>query len=670
MSIPYVEGRKVDVQSKGIPNSNGEVRMTTGWRRNIWIWAAVLQLLTPVGILGAETGSQQTEQSTHHPRIGMNAANPDLAPRLRELGVGWVRFENGKWPFVSSEPRQYSFTGEVAPWHVNLDRVFQTYHDAGLGVLSYMFLTPRWASSAPVDVAENMRLSFPPKDLSWYGEFCFQMAARYGSRKHPEDILLTPDKRSGLDLVRHYEMWNEPNLNPSPEATWGGWAASMDTYYEMMRLGAEAVKRADPNAVVTSAGYAGATAEVVDRLRTYRYSDGKRPLDFVEVINVHFYSGQEPPETSVTDGNANLTSALTLAENLQELVEWRDRHAPKMPIWMTETGYDSAGPFGTTEAMQAARLPRVVMLCLANGVEKVFVYRESGSTPSRHACSGLLRNDFSPKPSWYTLETMIRQLHGVRGGARRLPHPDKNVWLLEWQANSEPLLTAWTVNDTAILGIDFGSCTVTDSYGNTKTPNGTADLSITMHPLYLRDFADLEPLQQLHEEFERSQAAKAARLEQIAALRQYLFDFGSTKHVGRNTIEGHRTDYLPVLANTAWDDQRGFGFDTPALGDDDQPWLGGQKLDRDGTRVRDQIFRFRVAPGHYDLAIRVTPFQDNRQLTVTGVAEVPLTIDIGKEDLAKTLRIEASGDRPVIGIQLNDGYGHFRWIRCIQTLEE
>ena len=54
--------------------------------------------------------------------------------------------------------------------------------------------------------------------------------------------------------------------------------------------------RADPNAVVTSAGYAGMSAEIVDRMRTYRYPDGKCPLDFVEVINVHFYSGQEPPE--------------------------------------------------------------------------------------------------------------------------------------------------------------------------------------------------------------------------------------------------------------------------------------------------------------------------------------------------------------------------------------
>ena len=83
------------------------------------------------------------------------------------------------------------------------------------------------------------------------------MAARYGSKQHPDSVLLTPDKRSGLNLVKYYELWNEPNLNPSPTAAWGGWAAPMDKYYEMMRFGAEAVKRADPDAVVTSAGYAG-----------------------------------------------------------------------------------------------------------------------------------------------------------------------------------------------------------------------------------------------------------------------------------------------------------------------------------------------------------------------------------------------------------------------------
>ena len=613
---------------------------------------------------------ERPELITRDSRIALNAADVDLAAKLRELGVGFVRFENGKWPFVSAEPHRYTFTDDVAPWHVNLDQIFETYHKAGLGVLSYMFLTPDWASSAPADAAANMRLSFPPKDLSLYGEFCFQMAARYGGRKHSNDVLLTADKRSGLNLVKYYEMWNEPNLNPSPKASWGGWAAPMDTYYEMMRFGAEAVKRADPNAVVTSAGYAGMTTDIVDRLRTYRYPDGKRPLDFVEVINVHFYSGQEPPETCKTDGNAKVTGTTTFPENLRELVDWRNRHAPSMPIWMTETGYDSGGPFGTTEAIQAARLPRVVMLCLANGIDKVFVYRESGSTPSRHACSGVLRNDFSRKPSWYTLGTLIRQLHGVNGGARRLPHPDENLWLLEWDAGGEPLLVAWTAGETARLAVELGPCNVIDSFGGAVSSKGTADLQVTPYPLYLRNFASLEALKQLRAEFEREETAKAARLERIAALRKYLFDFGSTEHIGRNNIEGHRTDYEPVLATTVWHEQRGYGFDRPAMRDDDQPWMGGRKLDRDGTRVRDHVFQFRVAPGQYHLAMMVVPFNDQRQLTVTGVVGGPLTLDVPrKKDPVKTLRITVSDDQPVIGIQLNNDYGHFRWISCVEAEE-
>ena len=93
------------------------------------------------------------------------------------------------------------------------------------------------------------------------------------------------------------------------------------------------------------------------------------------------------------------------------------------------------------------------MLCLANGVEKVFVYRETGSTPSMHACSGVLCEDYPPKPSWYTFGTLIRQLHDVRGGARRLPHVDENVWLMEWDASGQPLLTAWTVDGESSDGV-------------------------------------------------------------------------------------------------------------------------------------------------------------------------------------------------------------------------
>lgn len=129
----------------------------------------------------AAVNNKQTTPSPHSSRFGLNVSQPNLAPQLQNLGIGWVRFENMKWPFVSPSPHTYAFDGSVAPWHLNLDETFNTYRSNNLHILSYMFLTPEWASTAPPNTPANRRLTFPPKDPALFGEFCFQVAARYGN---------------------------------------------------------------------------------------------------------------------------------------------------------------------------------------------------------------------------------------------------------------------------------------------------------------------------------------------------------------------------------------------------------------------------------------------------------------------------------------------------------
>ncbi len=160
-----------------------------------------------------------------------------------------------------------------------------------------------------------------------------------------------------------------------------------------------------------------------------------------------------------------------------------------------------------------------------------------------------------------------------------------------------------------------------------------------------------------------------ARLERIRALHQYLFDFGSLEYVGQNNIEGYRTEYVPVVSSTVWDAARGYGFDQPAFSDDDWPWLKGQALDRDGTRVRDHLFQFRVVPGEYELVMKVVPFEEQGQLTVTGVAEGPLTLPVQKKNPVTKTKIKVTSEKPVIGIRVNNDYGHFIWISCVETIE-
>ena len=163
------------------------------------------------------------------------------------------------------------------------------------------------------------------------------------------------------------------------------------------------------------------------------------------MLNVHHYTGAVAPELATSDFNVQRTldsrGEKTYEQELQLLSGWRDKHKPGMPIWLTETGYETGGQIGVTERTQAAYMVRNVMLALANGVEKVFIFREAGSGATLWSSSGVVRNDGSYKPSWFTFATLIRQLDGVSEG-HRLLHPNPNVRLYSWTRGKDTLRAA------------------------------------------------------------------------------------------------------------------------------------------------------------------------------------------------------------------------------------
>ncbi len=420
-------------------------------------------------------------------RFGMNVSTPAYIPLLKRLGVGWVRFENMKWMFFNPAPGDFRFDGSVAPWNVPFDEDVRRYTQAGLSFLPYVFQCPDWATSAPAG-AEKNRCNYPPKDDAAYGKALFELAARYGSTRQPPNRLQAAHPQSGLGQIGVYEIWNEPNLN---DPGWGAFVGPFDRYLDLFRIGAEAVKRADPWARVTTAGLSGLSMEWIDQLHTYHYPEGRTPLDFAAVLSVHFYSGRQEPELATEDPNTNrdgtkIGQGQTYEQSLMNLAGWRDHLEPRMPIWLTETGNDVGGPMGRTERLQAAKIPRGMMIALANGVEKVFLYRETGSTPSQHAGSGVIRNDGTLRPSFFTLATLIRQLDGVTDTRTpRLRTDNPSVWWYRWQRATDHVLTAWTPEGTERLGLDLGRCRVTDSFGAACEMEVNKDFEVTIFPVYL-----------------------------------------------------------------------------------------------------------------------------------------------------------------------------------------
>jgi hypothetical protein len=129
---------------------------------------------------------------TRDSRFGLNGIG--LHELSHRQGDGWNRFENLKWPFVSPSPGVYRFDGSVHP-NVKFDELFRADRDHGIFIVPYLSMTPSYL--VPKGVTKD-GYGYPPTDFSKFGEFAFQAVARYGSKKHPPEVLLTNDKLSGL----------------------------------------------------------------------------------------------------------------------------------------------------------------------------------------------------------------------------------------------------------------------------------------------------------------------------------------------------------------------------------------------------------------------------------------------------------------------------------------
>lgn len=606
-------------------------------------------------------------------RFGVNVADPNLAAINRRAGFGWVRFENMKWKMYNPTPDHFAFDGSVAPWNVAHEDYINRYAAAGLAFLPYIFQTPRWSDTSPEGTEKNQH-SYPPKDYNSYKEAIFQVAARFGKKTHPAERLKTADKKSGLGTLTHLELWNEPNLNAP---AWGFWIGSLEEYFELLRFGAEGAREGDPDMIISAAGYAGISIPLVDRLRTYKYADGKTPLDFFDIINVHYYSGRYDPETATDDPNVNRSGvkeegARTYEDNLRALDKWRNDHKPGAEIWIGETGNDVGGPIGRSERYQAAKLPRCLMMALANGINKVMIYREKGSQPAHHGGAGLLRDDGSLRPSWFTVATMIRMLHGVKGKGLRLPHPDERARIYLWELpGGSQLITAWTANDEGdAIGLPLGECSVTDAFGKERKGTVGADFRLGIFPQYLTGFKQTPELQQAITTAKKRDADWLSLQDRLNKARAYAFDFGpAEQRVGAVTNFGDVRACIPVSTTDIFADNSGkqYGFTDKVGGKDEAYGWIRNDLACDAVRIfKEATFTFLAEAGEYEVELGVNLQKEPGSVIITDGTGKPQSFALTAGD--NKVRALISGGTEPVRVKLEGGL-KISWLFALEKVE-
>jgi hypothetical protein len=137
--------------------------------------------------------------------------------------------------------------------------------------------------------------------------------------------------------IRGYIVWNEPNL----AREWGGRPPDPAAYTDLLRRAYEAIKAADPEATVVSAGLAPTNHQDAEAMDDRAFLEAMYQAGagaYFDVLGAHPYGFAYPPDDprGAHDG-LNLTRLLDLRE-IMEAHGDGDK-----PIWVTELGWTTAG---------------------------------------------------------------------------------------------------------------------------------------------------------------------------------------------------------------------------------------------------------------------------------------------------------------------------------------
>jgi hypothetical protein len=301
---------------------------------------------------------------------------------VRDLGFNWVK-SYVNWETVEPQPGQYHWTDP--------DNIVAAFAGYGVRILLRVHGTPAWAKP------DGTFLSHPPDDPADFARFMGTLAARYRGQ------------------VAAYEIWNEPNLHYE----WGYLEPDPAAYTALLQAAYQAVKAADPQALVISGGLAttgeGSPTAVGDLAFLQGMYDAGARGSF-DALGSHPYAFGHDPDYQDAWG-------LSLARALQQREVMAGNGDASTPVWITETGWVlhtswnlvEHEAIAVDEAQQAEYLARAYQKVRGEWpwVEAMFLFNlDFSSVPWYPAAEpmrwyAILNPDRSPRPAYTNIKHQI-----------------------------------------------------------------------------------------------------------------------------------------------------------------------------------------------------------------------------------------------------------------------
>jgi len=272
---------------------------------------------------------------------GVNAhqASDDALDMVAAAGIGWVRFDMNWFQF---EPSDNGYDWSVA------DRFVDKCNALGIHVYMTVSYTPEWAVGAACNNAdanwENWCLNAPPASTTYWTDFVTAVVQRYSGS------------------VKHYGMWNEPNLGSFYRGTREQYTS------DILIAGSNAVHAACPDCKVLGPDLAHLRSAEWDSCEGtcvpwtcecwyngWNYSLIEILADanpYIDIVTHHKYA--DPVDEWW--GEALDGEFLAGVQFINGIKEITDMYSPGKEVWLTEFGWESEHLGDHTNAYAADQL--------------------------------------------------------------------------------------------------------------------------------------------------------------------------------------------------------------------------------------------------------------------------------------------------------------------------
>jgi len=398
----------------------------------------LLQSLLALGMLAATALPTFAEPNAAPPvadtRFGIAEGfrNPTV---MSDIGAGWERLI---LPWDQIQPDR---AGDFSKLGQTLTRQqIQTELDRGTHVAGLFQFTPDWAQVNPADgkrsVPKNLSLAFDDPN-NYFGQYVYQTVKYYAGQ------------------IDQWIIWNEPEFKPGDPGAGGSftWLGTDDEFAQLMKVGYQAVKKANPNAVVSFPG----TSYWID-------VNNNRPQYYERVLAILARDPAAAANNYYHDVvSLNLYRAPDDVYRVHGVFKAiQAKYGVDKPLWLTETNAmpsdDRSIPCAdqhtneaikTTMDQQAAYAIQSLAMAAAAGYGKIEFYQMVDANPcAEPAVWGVTRDDGSRRPVADALRVAVNNFAGY-SSARFVPLTRETTAWSAWPDDPSSLVPNWQVYQVA-----------------------------------------------------------------------------------------------------------------------------------------------------------------------------------------------------------------------------